>query len=286
MTAKANNSLADRIADVARAHSREGLEEFFDRKIMTRQQFRKVVLLAKEALEELFADSPNEKRMARKLKEAAMVYLDLDIERQVEDQIQMQAVKLLRENVIRRADKEKLAEGAAEMAAARWRGISEDDLETLTDDDDGALTVILRRTEMRMDSHDDELNKALTETGRILAMPFVEALGDDTLRELVRGAIEIISLTENGRPAAEKMQQTATLALDKLGVIRIMRKSFAGLLLGDMILRQAGKSLGIKEKVSVTDFIIFLGCLIADKQALPKVPREELKQIKAELEAL
>jgi len=101
----------------------------------------------------------------------------------------------------------------------------------------------------------------------------------------VRGAIEIISLAEKGKSAAEQMQRTATLALEKSGAIRIMRKSFAGLLLGDIILRQVGKSLGIKEKVSVTDFIIFLGCIIADKQGLPNVPRAELQQIKKELEA-
>jgi hypothetical protein len=89
-----------------------------------------------------------------------------------------------------------------------------------------------------------------------------------------------------GKPAAEPLRETVTLALDKSGVIKAMRKSFAGLLLGDIILRQVGKGLGIKEKLSVTDFIIFLGTQIADKQFLPDVDKDDARKVQKELESI
>ena len=93
-------------------------------------------------------------------------------------------------------------------------------------------------------------------------------------------------LAEKGQNTADALRETATVALEAAGVIKIMRRAFAGLLVGDMILAQVGKNLGIREKISVTDFVIFLGCLIADKQLMPKVDKDDLRRVRADLEKI
>lgn len=282
----ADKTKAEKLIDIASESSRGDLAEFLEKGAMPRKQFRSVTQLAKDALYELLSDEPNEKRMKRKLKEAALVFLDLEIESQVDDQLQSRAVKLLRENVIRRAEKEKLAEEVAELAAARWRTLTEAQVERLADDDDGLLALLLEKTEMKLDAGDAELSEAVTEIGKTLSLPFLAALPEAEFDAIAAGAAKVCDLAAAGKPAAEQLQQTATAALESLGVIRAMRKSFAGLLLGDLILRQVGKSLGVKDKVSVTDFIIFLVCAIADNQLLPKADKADLRRFRDELSAL
>jgi hypothetical protein len=273
------------LSRLAARHGDVGAEEFLQRGVLTKKQIIDTARLVQDALCELFSDTPNEKRMRRKLKEAIMMHAEHDIERQVDDEFQAQAVKLLREKIIKRAEKEKLADELVELAVQRWRGLDEDELEAVADEDTGLLARIM---ELVVDAAPDDtgLVAAVTEAVRVLALPFVRALAPEDLNALISGAARVCGLVADGRPAAEPLRETITLALDKTGAIRAMRKSFAGLLLGDIILRQIGKGLGIKEKLSVTDFIIFLGTEIADRQFLPEVDKDEAREVKKELESI
>ena len=65
-----------------------------------------------------------------------------------------------------------------------------------------------------------------------------------------------------------------------------MRRAFTGLLLGDLILRQVGKSLGIKDDVTVTDFIIFVGVKIFDTEGIKKADSEQVRRVRDAIAAV
>lgn len=285
MSDKNHFQRAEELTRLAARHGDVGAEEFLQRGVLTKKQIIQTAELVQDALFELFSDTPNEKRMRRKLKEAIMMHADLDIERQVDDEFQAQAVKLLREKIIKRAEKERLADEMVELAVLRWRTLDEDELDAVADEDSGLLERIIELVE---DAAPDDtgLVAAVTEAVRVLALPFVRALAPDDLDALISGAARVCGLVADGKSAAEPLRETVMLALDKSGVIKAMRKSFAGLLLGDIILRQVGKGLGIKEKLSVTDFIIFLGTQIADKQFLPDVNKDDARKAQKDLESI
>lgn len=285
MTDKNHFQRAEELTRLAARHGDVGAEEFLQRGILTKKQIIETTQLVQDALFELFTDVPNEKRMRRKLREAILMHADLDIEREVDDEFQAQAVKLLREKIIKRAEKERLADELVSLAVENWRKLDESELEAVADEDSGLLARII---ELVGDAApgDTELASAVTEAVRMLALPFVRALAPDDLDALISGAARVCGLVAGGKSAAEPLRETVTRALEKTGVIRAMRKSFAGLLLGDIILRQVGKGLGIKEKLSVTDFIIFLGAQIADKQLLPDVDKDEAREMQKELESI
>ena len=286
MSKKDHIERAQELTQLAARHADVGAGEFLDRGVLTPQQIADVAGLIQDALFGFFADTPNEKRIRRKIRDACMLYFELDMERNVDDQLQAQAVKLLREKVIRRAEKERLANELADMALERWGTLDEDTLDELVDEDDGLLPAIKARTASGVDPEDKELVNAIIETCRVLAAPFIQALAPEDLDTLISGSAEVCDLIAGGKSVAEAMRRTATHALEKTGIIKAMRRSFAGLLLGDLLLNQVGKSLGVKEKISVTDFIIFLGCQIADKQLIPEVDKADAASVRDELKAI
>ena len=276
---------AEKLVALAASHADEGTREVLDG-ALGREQLREVMRLLQDALYELFNDTPNEKRMHRKLRDACLVFLNLDMAAQVDDDLQARAVKLVQENIIKKNEKERLANELADLGMTHWRTLSEDDVEAIVDEDDGLIAAAIACTQGSLDPGDKKLAGALIGICRRLALPFLAAFEEQALDQLIAGAAEVCTLAASGGKAADALQKTVTLGLEQAGIIRAMRKSFAGLLVGDIILRQVGKGLGIKEKISVTDFIIFLACQVADRQFLPDVDKAELLTVKAELEAL
>lgn len=281
-----SNKRARELVKLAASHSDVGAEEILDSGALGREQLREVMRLLQDALYELFNDKPNEKRMQKKLRDACLVFMNLDMAAEVEDDILAKAVKLVQENVIKAREKERLGDELAAMAVEHWKTLDEDDVDAIADEDDGLIAAVLQLTQGSLDPKDTELANALIDICSRLAVPFIAAFEDDALDQLIQGAMDVCDLAASGKSAADALQKTVTLGLESAGVIRAMRKSFAGLLVGDIILRQVGKGLGIKEKISVTDFIIFLGCQIADKQLLPEVDKGRFAQAKADLEKI
>ncbi len=277
---------AQALVNLAAAHSGAEAEKILEGGALGREQLREVLTLLQDALYELFNDKPNEKRMHKKLRDACLVFMNLDLASQVDDEFQAKAVKLLQENVIKTREKERLADELASMGVDRWKALDEDEVEALADEDDGLIAAALTSTQNRLDPEDTALADALTQICARLAAPFLAAFDAAALDALISGAAQVCRLAADGKSAADALQKTATPALEHAGVIKAMRKSFAGLLIGDIILRQVGKGLGVKEKLSVTDFIIFLACQVADKQMLPDADKEKLLKAAADLDSI
>jgi hypothetical protein len=286
MSIKTDPRRAEALVRLAASHADAGAEDILDRAILTRAQISRMAELAQDAFDELFAGAPNEKRMSRKLREALSIVLDLEGERHVDDVLLARAVKLVREHVVRRSERERLAAELAAMAIARFREMPEDELEMLAGEDEGLLAQLRERLGTRSGAAGEDLAPLVIDIGRLLALPFLRAFPADSLDTLIHGAARVCDLAEKGQNAADAIRETATVALEAAGVIKVMRRAFAGLLVGDMILAQVGKNLGIREKVSVTDFVIFLGSLIADKQLMPKVDKDDLRRVRADLEKI
>jgi len=114
--------------------------------------------------------------------------------------------------------------------------------------------------------------------GGELAMNYLEKLSNEDADKLLEMIIIAGKKIEAGAHASDEILEIAREGARKLGLISMMRKAFAGLLIGDIILSQLGKNLGIKEKLSITDFIILTGAQVFEKEGLKELDREKLRK--------
>jgi len=274
------NKKIDKLTRDLAPEFREPLETVLaDQRVVDEKEFARLTSLLVDAFDETMAEAPNEKRMERKLRALLMGLFELKYEGEIEDETLRRAVKFIREKLLRKGEKEKLARLLSKEIISGWLEIDEDMIDHIAGFD-GLLEKIQDKAEGDLDYHDPELLDSMLELGHILSANYMRRLGAGELDELLEHSAEVCRRIEAGDDLGDSLLNTVQFGMQHLGIIAMMRRAFAGLLLSDLIVRQIGKSLGIKEKISVTDFIIFVGVKVFEKEHLEDVEKDQVERVR------
>lgn len=272
--------LAKRLAPEFRAPLKELLHE---KKVIDRKEFARLTGLMVDSFDETLAEQPNEKRMERKLRDLALGLLNIQYEGEIEDEVLRRATKIIRERVVRDSEREKLARFLGEEVRKNWLAMEEELVEHIGGFD-GLLERLQDKVEGDLDYTDGEFLDIMLEVGHLICANYMEKLEEKDFDELLDRTIAVCGLLEQGESFGDPLLELVKSGMHSLGFIALMRRAFSGLLLSDLIVRQIGKGLGIKDKISVTDFIIFVGVKVAEKEHLEKVDKAEIARFRKILE--
>lgn len=268
--------LAKRMAPEFREPLKELLHE---RKIIDPKEFARLTGLMVDSFDETLAEQPNEKRMERKLRDLILGILNIQYEGEIEDEVLRRATKIIRERVVRDSEREKLARFLGDEVRQNWLAMDDETIEHIGGFD-GLLERLQDKVEGDLDYSDGEFLDLMLEVGHLICANYMEKLDEATFDELMDRCIAVCGLLEAGENFGDPLLELVKFGMQHLGFIALMRRAFSGLLLSDLIVRQIGKGLGIKEKISVTDFIIFVGVKVAEKEHLEKVEKTEVARVK------
>lgn len=253
-----------------------------EKQILPKKDFAEFTGLLVDAFDETLAEQPNEKRMERKLREHIFGIINIQYEGNIEDDTLRRATKIIREKIVRKGEREKLAGLLAADVMKSWLAM-DDERKDYIAGFDGLLERLQNKVEGNLDFGDEELIDIMLELGATITGRYMEMLKEEQVDELLDMAIEICEMLEKQEKVGDQLLALAQQSLSHLGFVSMMRRAFAGLLLSDLIISQIGKGLGIKEKISVTDFIVFIGVKIVETEALKKADPEDIKRIKEKL---
>lgn len=279
-TEKKVNALTSRLMPELKEELKQLLHE---KNVIPKKDFAEFTGLLVDAFDETLAEQPNEKRMERKLRDHIFGILNIEYEGNIEDDTLRRATKIIRDKIVRKGEREKLAGLLAKDVMGTWISLDEERKDNIAGFD-GLLERLQDKVEGNLDFSDDELLDIMLELGSAISGRYMEMLKEEQVDELLDLGIEICDMLEKDEKVGDKLLEFAQRGLNYLGFIAMMRRAFAGLLLSDLIISQIGKSLGIKDKISVTDFIIFISVKIAETEALKDVEKEDVGRIKKVLQ--
>ncbi len=273
--------LAKRLAPEAN----EPLGELLAGGVISKKDFSQLFDYLSHTLYDAAEGDGDSKRMEKRIVKFFLVLSGLDYESEVNDETLRKAVKLIKETLIRDSQKEALSKLFAAELVANWNGLGGEKLEPITGTD-GLLERIEEKIDDGPDYSDDGLIGLVTELLGKLAAYYSRRLTEDELDTLLENSEKISTDILEGRKVSDTLLEQTKFGMQRLGIIPNMRRAFTGLLLGDLILRQVGKSLGIKDDVTVTDFIIFVGVKIFDTEGIKKADSEQVRRVRDAIAAV
>ena len=261
------------------------LKDYLRDGVVSKLEFKRLLGLMTDAFDELLNDTPNTKRMEKKLRELIVGLGDLKYEGEIGDETLRTAVKLIRERIVGQSQRESLARLLTDEFVRDWTKADPELIEKIADYD-GLLEMLADKADAGPDFADTELSELLVELGGHVAARYAARLSDADLDSLLDRAIVVAQGIESRKNIGDPLLELARDGMQKLGIIALMRRAFTGLLIGDLILRQVGKSLNIKGNTTVTDFIIFVGVKVFESENIGKTDRAQVTRTRKDLEAV
>jgi len=252
--------------------------------VAPKKEFSELLDLVSNTFYDIADGSEDRKKMERRIKKFLLGVFDIDYEREVSDETLKQSMKLIREKIVGKNQKEALAEMLAAELVGSWINMDADALEKITGDG-GILERLEEKAYDGPDYTDDELIEAVVELGSAAAAAFCERLSDADMEKILTDALSLARAAESNAKTGDSLLELARFAMNKLGFVALMRRAFAGLLIGDIIMRAVGKQLGLDQDVTVTDFIIVTGAKVFDAEGIKKAKKEQTRRVIEALEA-
>jgi len=253
--------------------------------VAPKKEFSELLDLVSNTFYDIADGSEDRKKMERRIKKFLLGVFDINYEKEISDDTLRQSVKLIREKIVGKSQKEALAEMLAAELVGSWINMDADALEKITGDG-GILERLEEKAYDGPDYTDDELIGAVVELGSAAAAAaFCERLSDTDMEKILADALSLARAAENNAKTGDSLLELARFAMNKLGFVALMRRAFAGLLIGDIIMRAVGKQLGLEQDVTVTDFIIVTGAKVFDAEGIKKAKKEQTRRVIEALEA-
>ncbi len=252
--------------------------------VAPKKEFSELLDLVSNTFYDIADGSEDRKKMERRIKKFLLGVFDINYEKEISDDTLRQSVKLIREKIVGKSQKEALAEMLAAEMVGSWINMDADALEKITGDG-GILERLEEKAYDGPDYTDDELIGAVVELGSAAAAAFCERLSDTDMEKILADALSLARAAESDAKTGDSLLELARFAMNKLGFVALMRRAFAGLLIGDIIMRAVGKQLGLEQDVTVTDFIIVTGAKVFDAEGIKKAKKEQTRRVIEALEA-
>ncbi len=239
-----------------------------------------------QELLELFADS---KRDRDDLKDEITDYLldlhEVRVENEIDDPILRRVVRSLKYDVVKRRERERLARGLTKLILEEVEEIPVKELAKFTGKN-GIVRNLIDALEEGGDVWDEEFLRLAMDAAEEAALVLADILTEKDFKKALELGVEILDKVEQKRSPEIELLEFANYFLERFEVMDVMRRAFTGLLLGDILLMTLGAALGIKQRLSLSDFMVFVGVKVFETEILRKIPRSDIKKIKAGLKKI
>ncbi len=239
-----------------------------------------------QGLLELFADKGRDRdELEDEITDYLLEFHDVRVEDEIDDPILRRVVRSLKYDVVKRRERERLARGIA--------GIIFDEVEQIPAKQiakfkggKGILQKLIDALEANDDVCDEEFLRLAMDAAEEAALAAADILTEKDFKKALELGIEILEKVEHGRSPENELLEFANYFLARFEVMDVMRRAFTGLLLGDILLMTLGAALGIKQRLSLSDFMVFVGVKVFETEILREIPRSDIKKIKAGLKKI
>lgn len=227
-------------------------------------------------LKEAFADIKKPK-FKQKIKEFFLTFILIEYEGHIEDKILSRSVKILKNDIIKKKEREKLAEYFAADLARQWRKIEKEDILKV----ENFLTSYLK-----VSDKNKHFTENVPEIISLLSFYYFQKISEKSVYRILELLKEILDKVEYKEPMDIPLKMLSKIIIEELNIRDYLRKSLVSILAGDLILYSLGKALGVKERLSVVDFTTVVGTKIVENQIFKKLKKGEAKEISQEINKL
>ncbi len=267
----------------------ESLEKGLGKKYFTTEYLQKLFKKAKESFTELLLlnkvckkEKPRSNSPLRfkiKFRRLLMSIGNLEFENEIEDEILKKAVKLLKQRVISEREKEKFSACLSEHVYSQWSCMDFETIEEILKTLDDLLKLVNKMEKSKIEKISSEITKILV---KLLAFT-ISLFEEEKFYFLKEKIYELFNKLSKDEKIEVVLNELSEFVLEETKIKKCMLKAYSGLFLGDLILSTVGKALGIKEKLSITEFIIFLGIKIIEKEYFASFDRKKAQEIAMKL---
>lgn len=242
-----------------------------------------------EELQELLELFTDKKRDRDELEDEITDYLlefhDVRVEDEIDDPILRRVVRSLKYDIVKRRERERLARGLTRIILDEVDEIPAKELAKFTGKK-GIVQKLIDALEEGGDMWDEEFLKLSLDAAEEAALASADILTEKDFKKALELGVEILDKVEQRRSPGNELLEFANYFLARFEVMDAMRRAFTGLLLGDIMLMTLGAALGLKQRLSLSDFMVFVGVKVFETEILRKIPKADIKKIKAGLKKI
>lgn len=227
-------------------------------------------------LKEVFADIKKPK-FKQKIKEFLLTFTTIEYEGHIKDKILSRSVKILKNDIIKKKEREKLAEYFATDLSREWKKIEKEDVLKIEN---------LLTTSLETSDKNKHLIENVPEIISLLSFYYFQKISEDSIYRILELLKEILDKVEHKEPFDIPLKMLSKIIIEELNIRNYLRKSLLSVLVGDLILYSLGKAMGVKERLSVVDFTLMVGTKIVENQIFKKLKKGDIKKIRYEINKL
>lgn len=270
---------------VFRPYVLELLEEAADESILDADDAIELLEELQKLLE-LFTDT---KRDKDELEDEITGYLldfhEVRVENEIDDPILRRVVRSLKYDVVKRRERERLARGLTRIILDEVDEIPAKELAKFTGKK-GIVQKLIDALKVSDDVWDEKFLKLSLDAAEEASLVVADILTEKDFKKALELGVEILDKVEQRRSPENELLEFANYFLARFEIMDTMRRAFTGLLLGDIMLMTLGAALGIKQRLSLSDFMVFVGVKVYETEILRKIPKADIKKIKAGLKKI
>lgn len=239
-----------------------------------------------QKLLELFADSKRDKdELEDEITDYLLDFHEVRVENEIDDPILRRVVRSLKYDVVKRRERERLARGLTRIILDEVDEIPAKELAKFTGKK-GILQNLIVALEANDDVWDEKFLRLSLDAAEEASLVAADLLTEKDFKKALELGVEILDKVEQRRSPENELLEFANYFLARFEVLDVMRRAFTGLLLGDILLMTLGAALGLKQRLSLSDFMVFVGVKVFETEILRKIPKSDIKKIKAGLKKI
>lgn len=270
---------------VFRPYVFEILDEEADENILDADDAIELLEELQELLE-LFADKKRDRdELEDEITDYLLEFHDVRVENEIDDPILRRVVRSLKYDVVKRRERERLARGLTKIILDEAEEIPAKQIVKFTGKN-GILQKLIDALEEGGDVWDEGFLKLSLDAAEEAALVLADILTEKDFKKALELGVEILDKIEQKRSPENELLEFANYFLARFEVMDAMRRAFTGLLLGDIMLMTLGAALGIKQRLSLSDFMVFVGVKVFETEILRKIPKSDIKKIKSGLKKI
>lgn len=264
--------IINQILSIILPYAKNGVSQIIKDRSITKDEIEKILEKLNNSLLNIKTQKAKEK-----VKDFLDEFHDIKYEDVIEDKLLRRAVGLLKYDIIKKREIEKLNEYFAGDFIFIVKKMKKDD-----------FTKIQNLIMLSLGNLDN--NKLLTENIveliTVFSFYYLQKFKDKDIYQVMLLLKDILQRIENKEHFELLLQKISNIFVDTFNIKQYMRKAFAGILLGDLILYSIGKGIGIKGKLSVVDFTIFVGTKVVENEIFKKLKKQDVRKIKIKVEKI
>lgn len=280
-----NEKRIKEIFKVFRPYIFKAMEEAADDDILDANDIREILSELDDVLQKFLSAKKSGDELEEELTDYLLDLHEVRIEDEIRDLILRRVVRSLKYDIVKRRERQRLAREIARLALKEEKHLDKKLLAAFTGKN-GILAELIEYLSDGGDVVDKKFSELVLDASEKAALAVSGILSEKDFKKALALAVKILEHAENKKSAENELLEFADYFLARFEVMDAMRKSFTGLLLGDIMLATLGAALGIKQRLSLSDFIVYIGVKVFETEILHRLPKNDLKKMKTSLKKI